>query len=241
MVSFKTKKLDDNLTLGERLIKLRKAKGVDLVSLEKSAGISRKYLVALEEGRYQNLPSYIYAKNYLRNYLLAIGISQVNDYLRLFEIERNMHKKTTLQISPSSHRFSFKKYFNKIEITPQRIKLAFITAIILICFGYLGWETKKIVSSPLLAVESPENDLVTNKPLVEVKGKTEKEVKLTINDQEIFVDANGDFSDKIFLQDGLNIIKISAIKKYSKSSTTFRKVLVIGGEEKKENVSLNIK
>lgn len=239
MANFKVKKILENITLGERLANLRKAKDLDLAILSKKTGISQKYLLALEEGKYQKLPSQLYGKNYLKSYLAALAVERVENYLKLFESEQLICQKV------NNYPDSFKKtlFFNRqnvlkqIEITPQKIKLTLIGLVILICFGYLGWETKKFFSPPRLAIDMPENNLITNKQLIEIKGRTEKEANLAINGQEIFVARDGSFSEKIFLQDGLNIIEISAQKRYSKGNTIFRKVLVIGSDEKKQEVS----
>ncbi|MFH0819893.1 MAG: helix-turn-helix domain-containing protein [bacterium] len=239
MTSFRTKKILENLTLGERLASLRKAKAINLATLAKKTGISQKYLLALEEGRYQKLPSRLYAKNYLKSYLASLAVDRPEDYLKLFESEQSIYQKTnSYSDSPkNASSFNWQKILKQIEITPQKIKLALIGLTILVCFSYLGWETKKFFSPPRLVIEMPENNLITNKQLIEVKGRTEKEANLAINGQEIFVASDGSFSDKIFLQDGLNIIKISAKKRYSKDNTIFRKVLVIGSDEKKQEVS----
>jgi transcriptional regulator with XRE-family HTH domain len=237
MFNFKIKHLANNSTLGEKLKKLREAQGFDLASLAKITGINPIYLLALEEGRYQNLPSYVYTTNYLKSYLFVLGVNQPNYYLKLLQSERMIYQKPDFYSQPIIF-LKLKKYFSQTEITPQKIRLLLVITLIFICFGYLGWETKKIISPPMLLVESPQNNLITNKQVVEVRGRTAREAKLLINEQEVFVGSDGVFSDKIFLQEGLNIIKISAQKRYSKVNEIFRKVLVIGSDEKKQEVSV---
>jgi hypothetical protein len=68
--------------------------------------------------------------------------------------------------------------------------------------------------------------LVTDKPTIEVVGQTEKEVKTKINDQEIQTDTQGNFRESVSLQPGLNIIKISAVKKRGKENIIYRQIIL---------------
>ena len=91
---------------------------------------------------------------------------------------------------------------------------------------YLGIEFSRNISPPFLEVESPQDDLVTSERMVTIRGKTEKESRVTINGQEVFEDEEGNFSEEIDLKEGINIIKITSAKKRSKESVVYKKVLV---------------
>ncbi len=66
------------------------------------------------------------------------------------------------------------------------------------------------ISAPILLVESPAEDLVTNKRVLEISGLTEIDVVVTINDLPIQVE-NGLFTMPMTLQEGTNIIHIVAV------------------------------
>ena len=60
--------------LGEVLRAAREAKGVDLTRVERDTKIRARYLTALENGGYRDLPSAVYTKGFLRNYGLYLGL-----------------------------------------------------------------------------------------------------------------------------------------------------------------------
>lgn len=61
--------------LGASLLAARTAKGLELSEVAELTHVRREYLLALEEGRYQHLPEDVYARNFVRLYAQAVGIS----------------------------------------------------------------------------------------------------------------------------------------------------------------------
>lgn len=70
-------------TIGEVLRNARETKGVGLSKAEDDTKIRRKYLQALEDGKYDVLPGRVYTKGFLRIYAKYLGLDDVqilNDY-----------------------------------------------------------------------------------------------------------------------------------------------------------------
>ena len=63
---------------------------------------------------------------------------------------------------------------------------------------------------PILALTSPEADSWLKSNVITVAGTVLPDVKVTINDQPATVNANGEFSLDVVLQDGDNVIRIAA-------------------------------
>ena len=91
---------------------------------------------------------------------------------------------------------------------------------------YLGFFINNIISPPKLFISYPEKDLTTDKKFIEITGITEQEVQIYINEDLVLVDVYGSFSKRISLKEGLNLISITAQKKYSKKNEIIRKILV---------------
>jgi uncharacterized protein YfaP (DUF2135 family) len=85
------------------------------------------------------------------------------------------------------------------------------------------------VETPMLAIESPIDNLQTEQASVIVKGTTEPETNITINEQIINVDDKGTFSKDVALQDGINSIKIVASKGDPNKITTVYRTVVKNG------------
>ena len=60
--------------LGQRLRAAREARGLTLVQAEEATRIRRDFLQALEEERFDALPGAVYAKGFIRNYCLYLGL-----------------------------------------------------------------------------------------------------------------------------------------------------------------------
>ena len=73
--------------LSERLRSAREAMGVSLSQAATETRILQRYLVALEESDYQNLPGDVYARGFIRNYALYLGLSP-EELIELYRRER---------------------------------------------------------------------------------------------------------------------------------------------------------
>ena len=65
---------DQDHKLGEVLRTAREAKEVDLARVERDTKIRERYLPALEDGEYRELPGAVYTKGFLRNYGAYLGL-----------------------------------------------------------------------------------------------------------------------------------------------------------------------
>src|SRR6187397_2614190 len=78
---------DPTPSLPERLYAARERKGVDLYRAERETKIRARYLGALERGDYRDLPGAVYAKGFLRNYAVYLGLDP-DDVLIQWRLER---------------------------------------------------------------------------------------------------------------------------------------------------------
>ena len=63
-----------NLPISDRLQAAREARGVDLFRVERDTKIRMKYLTAMEQGDFAELPADVYARGFLRNYASYLGL-----------------------------------------------------------------------------------------------------------------------------------------------------------------------
>lgn len=224
MVSFINKKISqDSLNLAELLKKSRQQKGWTLEAVAKKVSISKNYLEALEEGKFNELPGEIYTKNFLRVYSNFLGLD-FKDIASQYLSEKKIYQKTG-QLNQKINQPLRKASWTQFLVTPQIIRNSLIGLIILILLVYLGIKIKTVISPPFLIVTTPIDNLITNQKTIEISGQTEKEVILSINGQQVLIDEKGYFSEPIDLQEGSNIIKISAIKKHSQETVIYRKIV----------------
>lgn len=73
--------------LGERLREARESQGISLSQAAIETRILQRYLVALEENDYQNLPGDVYARGFIRNYANFLGLP-VDELIDQYRQER---------------------------------------------------------------------------------------------------------------------------------------------------------
>lgn len=220
MIGFAVKKIPPKLTVGEKLKKIREENFYTTKRLAKRLLIHEKYVKAIEAGDYDYLPGEMYTKNFIGSYAKFFKKNSVpflNQYLEEIKEKRTIYIKTNLEKS-STKPLVFWGANNLVR------NLA-ISLIIIIFISYIGFEIKKIVTPPELIVYAPQDEQVIRKPTIKIIGKTEKEAKLKINGTIIMPRLDGTFEEEIDLQRGLNIIKISSAKKYSKEKILYRKII----------------
>ncbi|MBI5077156.1 helix-turn-helix domain-containing protein [Candidatus Falkowbacteria bacterium] len=223
MTGFFQKKIEAIETLGERLKKHREAKGVSREKAARMLNINVRYLKLFEEDKYEYLPANIYAINILRSYARILDLNPATA-VDVFQKEKTLFYKTRRRAE--RERISdFYLLLNRF-LSPNALRNAIIFLIFCVLIVYLGFAVNRIASPPELVVDSPPDNFLSESEQVEIRGKTEKEVTLTINDRPLLSDREGNFALTLDLQKGLNVIKISAQKKYSKARTVYRKVVV---------------
>ena len=110
--------------------------------------------------------------------------------------------------------------------THRVLNVTIIVAIIMVIVGALGWEVLRVTTPPELVVSTPIDNLLTTEHSTVLEGRATPESIVTINDTSVSLNTDGTFRETLDLRTGLNIITISASKKFSKSHIIYRRVVV---------------
>lgn len=202
--------------LGSYLKNLREEKNVSLEASARSTGISLKYLKALEAEDFEKLPGLVYAKNFLKNYLIFLG----------GDVEKGMEMLNPAKASADSKNKKNKSITPKVIFTPRRIELGIALLVILGLFGYFFYEARFLSAPPKLEIFYPSDNEQTAARTITVDGRAGGEAKVFINREAVFVNADGLFKETVDLQKGLNLITIQAVNKKGKSTILERRILV---------------
>lgn len=216
-----TRKRVSSLTLGEKLRKIRSDHRISLSEVSRSTKIQVRYLEALENGAYNQLPPEVYVRGFLRSYAGFLGIPE-DAILKLYERERSIQKNLGhVEASrfqpkaPLSFSFSFSpKVFWGMVI--MLVSLGF--------FSYLYYEFRAFVSEPRLVIHEPVDGQSVSEADIVIRGETDPRASVAINDEAAAVDEEGRFSEKLQLNPGLNVISVTSVNRF--------------GKERKESVSV---
>jgi len=237
---FTTHRLKSAETLGERLQNAREEANLTLKEISQSIRVRETYIRYLEEGRYSELPADVYVRGFLRSYCNYVGID-FQGALNLYKNERGIQENIKKSKEPaplSSYRS------NSFVITPRLIKICLAGLAVFVMFLYIWFQLSGLSKPPVLTILDPSEDKTINDDVIVLVGETDLEAEVKINDQPIQVDGSGKFKETVALQDGLNVLKITANNKFGKSTEVKRNIMVeLTGdlERQKENEKLALK
>ncbi|MCX6795517.1 MAG: helix-turn-helix domain-containing protein [Candidatus Falkowbacteria bacterium] len=203
---------------GLKLKNARENLGWKITDAAKKTGISIAYLKALEEERFDQIPSGLYAAKYFKKYSKALKITLDKDYPDFFEG----------QVANKSQGPFEKKILDRRQLIsfPKILRRISLVLVIFLCVLYLLLYFKKMFFPPSLIIYYPEKNLISREQSITVSGRVEAESDLKINDETIPKDKQNNFSQKISLKKGINNITIKAKKKYSREKVITRQILV---------------
>ena len=143
--------VDGSPSLPDRLSMAREKKGVDLVRAERDTKIRVRYLSALEQGDYRDLPGAVYTKGFLRNYAIYLGLDP-EDVLRQWRRERGEQAAPEAVIIPPA---PIEEPTRPLRFSPSVVVAALLTAGVVLFFVYLSSQLLRYSRPPELTVTTP--------------------------------------------------------------------------------------
>jgi transcriptional regulator with XRE-family HTH domain len=219
-MSFFIRNLKEEEGLGKKIRALRKHKNITLNEAAGQTKIQKKYLEAMETGRYDRLPEPIYAKNFLRRYISFLG-GDTDYFVARFEEEV---KKCDL-LAP--HRLLAQRPRAFAFFAPHRLwKIVIGLFLVSALFFYLGWQINQLAAPPEITVFEPADGVEVTQAVITISGAVNREAEIFINNNTVIPDTGGNFTTEVALERGLNIITIEAKTRHSKKAVVYRKVVL---------------
>lgn len=229
---FSTKPISQSKnSLGRLLRNTRIKYKVKINHVAQFTNIKPDYIEAIEKDQWQLLPSLAYAKKFIVTYAKFLELDPEKITNR-FNIESK-------KLSENSTANPAKQPKNKFIITSKQLIQIFAISIILLIGVFAYWQINHFSQTPKLDIIEPADytQVAVNK--IDIKGKTDPDNIIYINNQPLTTDKNGNFSAPIQLQSGYNIIKITAENKIGKTITA-TKVIVANLDENNIDSPINL-
>lgn len=198
---------------GEKLRTERLKKGYTLERVEHETKIKKAVLAKIEEGNFKNLPPSTFVKGFIRNYAIFLNLDP-DHILALYR--RETDKPDT---SSTTKPFLTQLSNSIFSITPQRIFYSAILLIIILFVSYFLSLFISLSSGPRLEVISPVNNQKFTTKNIYLTGKTSPDSSLYINNNQTSLTAQGEFSQPVILDSGLNKYEITSIDRNGRKTT----------------------
>jgi cytoskeletal protein RodZ len=143
--------------VGDRLRDAREAKGVDLFRVERDTKIRHKFLAALEDGDFADLPGDVYARGFLRNYASYLGLDSD-------EVEEEWRREVGSTTPVREPAFVGPRPITmRRQMVFQRSHLAIVGVVVIVAVVgiYFGYQVTRFLSYPTVGIISPSDARIT--------------------------------------------------------------------------------
>ena len=201
--------------VGETLQLARERKGVDLFRAERDTKIRLRYLSALEDGDYAELPAPVYTKGFLRNYAIYLGLEPEEILDRWRDEMEQMRTATRVAVVPPPMPL-LEPGGRRLTITPSMIVAGLVALVVLAFVGYIGIQFMRFVEITPVELINPANvvsQIDADKITLEGISDPGAEIRISGPGGELYnatANESGDWSRDVPLARGRNDFTIVA-------------------------------
>ncbi len=217
----------ESQTVGDILRARRDACGLTIDDIADATLIRKAHIESLERNMCDATLESVYRENYLKNYSTYLGLPW-EDVKRRYDREQERFCTQLREHNEQQPRQTIER--KNFWVTARILRNAFFGTLLGGVFAYLGFLGFVTLHPPELIVYSPPDNLSSTTDKIIVSGKANYESGVLINGRTISKQKDGTFYQEIALKDGLNVIEVSAMKKYGQEAKVRRTVIVNRGE-----------
>ncbi len=208
------------ILIGVQFQEERKKQNLTLEEVARATKIREEFLSAIERGDYKKLPGASYAYGFVRNYAKFLGLP-IEKSLAIFR--REFDERKSIEVLP-------KGLINAGEFSIPKFKIgrsAFLIGIIFIIIAsFLFFQYRSAFFNPSLKVDNPSENQTVNSLTVEVRGETDPNATLSINNEQVSINSDGNFKKEITVFPGDTSINFQVENRFGRVTTKKVKILV---------------
>lgn len=208
------------IRIGAQFQEERKKQNLSLEEVARATKIRVDFLSAIEGGDYKKLPGVSYAHGFVRNYARFLGLP-VEKSLALFR--REFDEKKSMEVLPRGLTNQGEFSLPKFRIGRSTILIA---AVLVIIVFFLLFQYRSAFFNPDLKVEAPLENQTVNSLTVEVKGKTDPNSTLSVENEQVPIEKDGSFRKEITVFPGRTSIDFQVENKFGRITAVKRNIIV---------------
>lgn len=206
-------------TSGQLLFQARLQSKLTLTQLERLTKIPKHILRFLEKDQYDQLPSATYLQGFIRNYAQAL---KLDPQLVVAVFKRQFSRKTAKKILPQG----LVRPLNSSRF-PASFTGPVFSLVLALCllFGYLGFNLYRLYQPPFLTVSEPKNGATLTSPVI-IKGETDRNASLKLNNKIINLEPDGSFTTAFQGSPGTHELTLISTSRRQKTTEVVRHVII---------------
>lgn len=215
------------ITAGEILKNKREQLGKSLDNASSDTKVQKRFLKYIEQNEFSKFESEVFLTGFIKIYAKYLDLD-VNKILALY---RRSNPEIKEKKPDNKLKTTRKKVFQNLP--PKFFIMVLLVIFSLTIFGYVGFQIYKFQSPPDLLIEEPLDNTSVSTEEILVKGKTEKNVVVEINELPVAITEDGEFEKIVELNEGVNILNIKARKNSNNVLETVevRKITFVKAQE----------
>lgn len=218
------------ITAGEVLKSKREVLGKSLETVSEETKIQIRFLKYIEDNDFSKFDSDVFLTGFIKIYAQYLDLDSTK-VLALFRRSKPTVKKNDPKTKNKSL-FKVKRSF----LTPKFFITLSVALFLLLVIGYIGIQIYNFQSPPKLQITEPQDNLTTTSQYLTVKGKTEENASLDINDSPIKVNSDGTFEKELTLKEGINLITVK-VRKTSNTILETTEILKVTYTKQQEQIT----
>ncbi|MFH2063062.1 MAG: helix-turn-helix domain-containing protein [bacterium] len=226
------------ITVAQLLTGARADDGLTRPEAARLSGVPERYIAFLEGGSPDGVSADVFTRNKLVEYSRFLGF----DPEAMVAAYRNENRSRSIGETESPRRprrHPLRGISSFRLLATSNVIRTSLACLAVVAIGiFFAFKSYRMVAPPKLVLTFPAQDglVVTDKTLT-VQGRTEREALLLINGKLVATDDDGNFSDRMDLKDGLNVVTVTSARKHGKSTELTRRVVV--DPKKRPTATLN--
>ncbi len=200
MVGVRSQKGGQHTGIGARLASTRMSYRVSLEHVSKELRIPISQLAALEAEDYSVFSAELYARGAYTAYAQYLGIYSAKDLRSVLRSLSTVRTRVPLKMLTPD------RLFDRL-LSPRLVIGIVVACVAILVGGYIVWQVQSFWKLPALTITSPSTHIIDDSTVV-IAGKTEPNVRLTINDEQVLLKPDSTFSVAIPLHKGMNPFRI---------------------------------
>ncbi|MEK7513418.1 MAG: hypothetical protein AAB580_00840, partial [Patescibacteria group bacterium] len=165
------------------------------------------------------LPSATYLQGFIRNYALALNL---DPQLVVAVFKRQFSRKIAKKILPPGLVKPLNSSRFPVSFTGPVFSLVLAFCLL---FSYLGFNLYRLYQPPFLIVSQPENGITLASPVI-IKGKTDRNASLKLNNKIINIEPDGTFTTAYQGSPGTHELTLTSTSRRQKTTQVVRHVII---------------